>query len=483
MSISQKVISAVGWSAAVKIGFQLVTWAMTLLVIRILSPDDYGLMAITQIFISVLGGLANVGLADALIQREETPRPIVAAVFGLLLVVTLVTMTALFFAAYPLAGWYEDARLVPLIQISSLGLLFSTLCTMPRVYLTKSLRVRPIFVLEMSSGVMSSFIVIALAYLGYGVWSLMIGWLSSMFVRCIGFLWLTPEYFVWPSLDFGPVKPLLSYGYYRTLDYLTWVAYTSADALIIGRMLGTADLGRYAVAMNFAGMPLSKIAPIINSVAFPAFAMVQTNPSEARFYATKAMRMAATLAVPVFFGVSAIAPEIVDLVFGPKWAATEPMLAVLSLAVAFRAILLVVPNYLQGIGHARAGFWCTMAGLIIFVPAVYVGCHFGIMGACYAWLLGYPVMYAVNVWIAARWGGLDARKLLLIPLGPMLAGGVMIAAITLLRPYVMFESFEIARVVTLILAGAAVYTSVLGLAFRPLLTEILSLVRKPQAAA
>lgn len=483
MSISQKVISAVGWSAGLKIGFQLITWAMTLLVIRILAPADYGLMAITQIFIGLLGGLANVGLADALIQREETPKAVVAGVFGLLLVITLAMMAGLFFAAYPIADWYDDDRLIPLIQISSLGLLFGALCTMPRVYLTKSLRVRPMFILEMSSGVMSSFIVIALAYSGYGVWSLMIGWLSSTFVRCIGMLLLTPEYFVWPSLDFAPVKPLLSYGYYRTLDYLAWTGYTSADALIIGRMLGTADLGRYTVAMNFAGMPLAKMAPIINSVAFPAFAMVQTNPSEARFYATKAMRMAATLAVPVFFGVSAIAPEIVQLVFGPKWLAAEPMLAVLALAVAFRAILLVVPNYLQGIGQARAGFWCTAAGLLLFIPAFYIGCHFGIMGACYAWLIGYPMMYAINVWIAARWGGLDARELLMIPVAPMLAGGVMIGAITLLRPIVAFESFEIARVVSLIVAGAVVYTAVLGLAFRPLLTEILSLVRKPQAAS
>jgi teichuronic acid exporter len=477
VSVGQKVISAIGWSAGIKVAFQLVTWAMTLAVIRILSPNDYGLMAISQVFINVMLGFANLGLGDALVQRENTPRAVVASVFGLLILVSMALTVLLSLAAYPIASWYHDPRLVPLVQVASLGFLFSGLTTLPRVFLMKSLRIRPMFITEVSSGLIGSMAVIALAYTGHGVWSLMLGWLVSNVVRLIGLSVLAAEHYVWPSLDLGLVQPLISYGIFRMLEYLAYMAFTSADVLIIGRWLGPTDLGLYTVALNFAGMPVSKIAPIINSVAFPAFAMVQAQPAEARFYALKAMRLMATVSVPIFFGISAIAPEIVDVVFGPKWLAAEPMLAVLSPAMAFRAILLVIPNFLQGIGDARAGFWCTAAGVVIFPLAFLVGCHWGIRGVCYAWVLGYPVMFGFNAFIASRHGKLSVKAMLMIPPRPILAGAAMIAAVTALRPYLLPLSDEALRVPILIVAGAATYCAVMILAFRSQAMEMISLLR------
>jgi teichuronic acid exporter len=416
VSIGQRVVTSVSWSTGIKVGFQLVNWAMTLLVIRILTPDDYGLMAISQIFINVMVGFANLGLGDALVQRQDTPRPVIASVFGLLILMSSVLTVSLFGAAYPIAEWYHDPRLVPLIQVSSLGFLFNALTTLPRAYLTKSLRIRPMFIMEMSSGLIASVAIVVLAYTGHGVWSLLIGWLVRSIVQLIGFAILAAEYYTWPSLDLRLVRPLLSYSTFRTLEALAFVVFTSADLLIIGLWLNPADLGRYTVARNFAGMPLNKIAPIINSVAFPAFAMIQGQPAAARYYALKAMRLMASVSVPVFFGIAAIAPEIVDIVFGGKWRGAEPMLAVLALATIFRAILLVIPNYLQGIGDARAGFWCTATGVVIFPPAFIIGCHWGAIGVCYAWLLGSPIVYVINALIASWFGRLDFKVLLMTPL-------------------------------------------------------------------
>jgi teichuronic acid exporter len=484
VSVGQKVVSAVGWSAGIKVGFQLVTWAATLLVIRILSPDDYGLMAISQIIINAMVGFTNLGLGDALIQREEVPKPVIASVFGLLILLSVALTLLLSLAADPIASWYHDPRLAPLIRVSSLGFLFSGLTTIPRVFLTKSLRIRPMFVMELSSGVFAAVAVLVLAYTGFGVWSLMIGWLVGNVVRLLGFVVLATEYYMWPSLNLKLVRPLLSYGLYRTLDFLAWITFTSADVLIIGHWLSPADVGLYMVALNFAGMPLNKIAPIINSVAFPAFAIVQGQPAEARFYALKAIRLMATISVPIFFGICAVAPEIVDIVFGPKWLAAEPMLAVLSLAMTFRAILLVIPNYLQGIGDARAGFWCTATGAIIFPPAFIIACHWGIEGVCYAWLLGYPFVFGINALIASHYGNLNFKALLMTPLRPMLAGAAMVVAVTALRPYLLFNSYEAARAAILVAAGAVTYGAVLVLAFRPLVLEVIALlqIRRPRAA-
>jgi teichuronic acid exporter len=449
---------------------------MTLLVIRILSPDDYGLMAIAQVFINVMAGFANVGLGDALVQQQHTPKPVVASAFGVMILISVGLTVLLSLAAYPISVWYHDPRLALLIQVASLGFILNALMTLPRVYLTKNLLIRPMFILELSSGLVGSITVIVLAYAGNGVWALMLGSLTGSVVKLIGFAILTAEYYVWPTLNFKLVRPLWSYGAFRTLDYVTWVVFTSADTFILGKWLGPAELGLYTVALNFAGMPLSKIAPIINSVAFPAFAMMQQQPSDARFYAMKAMRMMSIFTVPVFFGISAIAPEIVSLVFGPKWTAAEPILAILSLAMTFRAILLVIPNFLQGIGNARAGFWCTATGALLFPPAFMIGCHWGVLGVCYAWLLGYPVMFAINALLASRHGGLDFKVTLTLPLKPMTAGAAMLVAIAITRAFLPHKASEIFQLTIFILVGAATYGAVIILAFRPLALEILSLL-------
>src|SRR5690348_1488476 len=102
MSLKQRIVAAVGWSTGIKLVFQLMTWAMTLLVIRILSPDDYGLMAVSQVFANFLLGFSALGLGDALIQRESTPKPIVASVFGMILLVSAAFTVLLALAAYPI---------------------------------------------------------------------------------------------------------------------------------------------------------------------------------------------------------------------------------------------------------------------------------------------------------------------------------------------------------------------------------------------
>jgi O-antigen/teichoic acid export membrane protein len=478
MSFKQRLLSALGWSVGIKLSFQMITWAMTLLVIRVLAPSDYGLMAITQVFTNFMLGFANLGLGDALVQRADVPRHTVASVFGMLLAISTLLTVSLCLTAWPIARWYGDARLAPLLQVASLGFIFNGLTTVPRMYLTKSLRVRPMFIMELSSGTIGAVTVAGLAFTGHGVWSLMLGGLTGNIAKLIGFAVLTAEYNVRPAWDLAAVRPLLGFGAYRTLDYLAFFVLGSADVLIVGRVLGASSLGLYTVVMNFACVPLTKVAPIVNSIAFPAFAMVQDQPAHARFYALKGLRLTAALAVPVFFGVAATAPEIVDVVFGAKWHAARPLLAILSLAITFRALLLVLPNYLQGMGEARAAFWCTAVSSLIIPPAVLLGTRWGITGACAAWLICYPFVYVLNGVIAAQRGNLPLGTVIGAPVRPFLAAVVMVIAVTELRPLLPTQLPELGRLLCLVAAGALVYGTVMALAFRDLMAELVRLVRR-----
>jgi len=483
MNLQRTIVSAFGWSVGIRLAFQIVNWGMTLVVIRMLSPDDYGLVAESQIFVNYLLGFGLLGLGDALVQQNDTPKEVVARVFGVLLLTSVALTVLLALAAYPIAGWYHEPRLAPLVQVISLGFLFNALTALPRAFLTKSLQVQSMLIIDLSSGFVGASIVVLLAYNGYGAWALVLGPLVSRVIALLGFVTLRREYYIWPRFDFVGLRPLLAFGIYRTFEYTVAVAYMSADVLIISRWLGPTELGVYAVALNFATVPLNRIAPIVNAIAFPAFAMVQGLPAEARFYALKALRMMATIAVPVFFGICATAPEVVDIVFGPKWGAAKSVLGVLALATTFRAILIIFPNYLQGIGDSQAGFWCTLPGAIIFPPAFFLGCQWGIEGVAYAWLLGYPVVFAINAFIAARRGGLDFSALMLAPMRPMVAGVIMMAAVTAARLVLPDGLPRIAYFAILVAVGAATYCAVLLSLFRTLAMEMLRVVYRTPSAA
>ncbi len=463
-----KLLSALGWSAALKIVFQALSWIMTLAVIRVLSPNDYGLMAISQAFMTFMLGFANLGLGDALMQRKDTPPLLVSYAFGLLLLVSVTLCVGLALAAYPIAAWYGDPRLVPLLQLSSLGFVFNATTMLPRTMLAKEMRMRPIFAADLSSGLLGAALTTVLAFTGHGVWSLILGWVASNVVKQVAFLFVAGQFYVWPRLNLGAVRGLLGFGAFTTLEYTAFMITTTADVLIVSRLLGAAEVGIYTVVLNFAALPLSKVAPIVNSIAFPAFAMVQGDRKEASYYVLKGVRMMAVLVVPVFFGIAAVAPEVVDIVFGPSWAAARPLLPILSL----RAMLILLPNYLMGIGDAKGAFWCTGTGTAIFPLAVLLGCVWGLEGACWAWLVCYPVVFAIEGLIASRRGGFEYWAIVGAPLQPIVAGAVMAGAVTAVRLLLPGTLPEMVRTALLVVTGAVVYPAMLLVAFRPLAAEL-----------
>jgi teichuronic acid exporter len=263
------------------------------------------------------------------------------------------------------------------------------------------------------------------------------------------------------------------------LEIMVWITYTSADVIIISHWLGSTAVGVYAVAMNFVTLPVNRFLPVINSVAFPAFAQIQDRPIEAQFYAVKALRLMATVSVPVFFGMCATAPEVVAVLLGPKWIVATTTVGILALATAFRAILFMFPNYLLGIGEARASFWCAVTGVVVFPPAFVIGSHWGIEGVAYSWLICYPAVFAINSLIASRRGGLDFTAVIVAPVGPIIAGSIMIAAVAAARLALPGAVPRIGDLIILIAVGAATYIIVLFGLFRRTATEVLRVVYGP----
>jgi teichuronic acid exporter len=476
-SLRRSVLRAVGWATGLRLIGQLANWAMTLATIRFLHPQDYGLMAVATAIYGFLQSLSYVGFADAIVQNRRIGEEDLRNVFGLILLVNAGCMLALCGLAYPAAWFYDEPRLVGLLQLSSLLFVAIALQAVPRATLEKRLDLRTVSRIDLVSNVAGGGLVLALAWAGAGVWSLLLGMLFTAFLRAAGLCAAAP-YLAHPRFSLGSIAEIIRFGGLRTAENVLWSFYASIDVFIIGKLLGADILGVYSVSRNIAALPVDKLAAVIKPTAFPAFARVQHDRLEALRYLQKATRLLAALCFPAFFGIAATAPHIVDVMLGPKWAAATTPLTILAIAMALRPIGLLIPSFLIGIGEIVASFNNTLFAAILYPVAFVIGSHWGLLGVCTAWLVAYPIQLLIlmrRVAIVTRtpiWS-------LLAPLAAPLAGALFM--------YAVVRGFEAAPLdnlgpwsglARLIAVGVAAYLVYAGLFMRPLLSEAVGLLRR-----
>ncbi len=476
-SLRRSVLRAVGWSTGLRLVGQMANWAMTLATVRFLHPQDYGLMAVTAAIYGFLQSLSYVGFADAIVQNRRIGEDTLRNVFGLILLVNAACLILLCALAYPAAWFYGEPRLVPLLQAASLTFIAIAAQAIPRAMLEKKLDLRTVSRIELVTNIIGGASVLALAWGGAGVWSLLLGMLLTAFLRSAGFCAAAP-YFPRPRFSVRNLSDILRFGGLRTAENVLWFFYANIDIFIIGKLLGSDILGIYSVSRNVAALPVEKFAIVVRPAAFPAFARVQHDRLEALGYLQKAMRILAFLSFPVFFGIAATSPQIVGVVLGPKWSQATTPLAILAIAMALRPIGLLVTPFLIGIGEIVASFKNTLFAAILYPVAFIVGSHWGLLGVCAAWLVAYPVQLFVLFRRTAIVTRTSIRALVEPLLPPLVGALLMYASVRLLDAALPAGAGAWSSLGWLIAGGVLTYFAYAALFLRPRIAEMAGLVRR-----
>lgn len=475
--LRSRVLNAVAWATATRMLGQLLNWAMTLAVIRFLQPSDYGLMALTTVVLGLFQSLSYVGLSDALVQSDHVSDEELRSVFGLILLINGGIVVVVCALAYPIAAFYHEPRLVPLLHAASLIFAFLAFMAIPRSRLEKALDLKRISRVEIISNLVGGGTVLGLALLGLGVWSLLLGMLAGTAFRMLGFQFLSPC-LLYPAFRFQTVSRIATFGGIRMIEQLAWVIYASADVFIIGRLLSPSELGEYSVARSLAELPIDKLSQVIKPVAFPAFALVQKDRTEALRYLLKAMRILGLTGFPVFFGISAIAPELGKILLGEQWLSVVQPLEILAIAMALRTVGLILPSFLQGIGQPRASLNNTLFGLILLPIAFAIGCHWGVIGVSISWLLAYPLQFYKMVRQIARILRAPVTYLIRPVVEPFFASVGMYLALAALREIIPRDQDPKMNAIILVIVGIACYVTAVVTFARPLVGEVVALVRR-----
>lgn len=427
--------------AAARFALQVVTWIVTLVVIRLLSPEDYGLMAIAGVFLGFFALINDVGLSAALVQRQKTDPALEARIFGAMILLNGALYGVVFLGAPLAALAFDEVALIDVLRFAALQLLLNPLITLPDAKLRRAMNFGAKSRIEFVAGLAGAVATLGLALGGYGVWALVYGSLILAGVRALMGV-LAVKGVPWPSFDMKGVGAALGFGSYVTADRLAWFLFSQADIMIAGRLLGKEAVGLYAVAMQIAALPMQKLSGLMNDVGFAAFARLQTDLVQLRAQTVQATRLVAFFAFPVFFGISAVAPEAVSVLLGEKWAGAEILIAAMCLIFPLRMAATVLSNALLGVGAARLTAMFGLVGLLIMPMAFYVGAQQGgIYGVALAWPLAYPLHFAIVAIVACRHLQLPLFDYLKTLATPCLFGGLMFGVVTVLRPLI-YQNIE-----------------------------------------
>lgn len=475
--LGRRAARGAAWQGVSYVLGKLVTLLATIVLARLLTPNDFGLVALALVFVTYLEVVIDLGASQALVYLPRERRTTDAA-FTLALLWAGVLVVVAVVAAPTVAGFFEEPRVASMFRVLALALIFGAAAQVPDALLRKELRFRRRMIALVSQTFTRGLISVLLAVMGLGPWAIVWGYLGGNVVWSV-IAWIlsgerpTPR--PW-RLERAVVRPLLSYGLPAAGNALLLGLIFNIDYLIVGERLGPTPLGLYTIAYRVPEMAVLQALWISSAVAFPVFSQVRGEPERLRRGYLTSVRLQATYGAAMGAGLAASAPLLVPAVFGSQWTGSIVPLQALSIYAAARALGMGPVDLCNGIGRPGLGVGLSLVRLATVVPVLLVATRWGVDGVAWAHA-GAGIVLALFMQAVAS-------RLLRIPiprfaeaLVPALVAGLATAGGVLLARLVL-PGGDLVRLAGAAVAGAGAGLAGLWLADRTFLVEVAGLLRR-----
>lgn len=334
---STSIVNNFFWRFAERCGAQIVTFIVSVVLARILAPEDYGQIALITVFTTIMQVFVDSGLGTALIQKKDADDLDFSSVFYFNFVVCLALYAIMFMAAPIIANFYKDLSLTPIIRIISLTIVISGVKGIQQSYVSRNMLFKRFFYATLGGTVFSAFLGIGLAYAGFGVWAIVAQQLSNTTIDTL-ILWMTVKWRPKRMFSWERLKSLLSFGWKMLASSLLDTVYNNIRSLIIGKMYSSADLAYYNQGDKFPYVIANNINTSIDSVLLPTMAGVQDDSSRVKAMTRRAIKTSTYIMAPLMMGLAFCAEPIVRLVLTDKWLACVPFLHIFCITYMFYPI-------------------------------------------------------------------------------------------------------------------------------------------------
>jgi O-antigen/teichoic acid export membrane protein len=450
--------SGVAWYAAMRWVAQAAAWVSTILVARLLSVADVGIVGIASLFVAFSTYITENGLARVLVVQRIREERLVRQLHGACIAAGTTASLLLALASPLIARFYRDERLVLLLSVLSVAFLLGGLNAVPNARLQQRLVYRQLATNDLVRSLAQTATVLGLALAGARYWAPAAGILVAGVVSVLlsaRLAWVRPAWPTWRELA-TPVR----YAGHLIAGSLLWYAYSNADFAVVGRALDVTALGLYQFAWNIAQLPGEKITNVLQAVAGPLFGSVGDDRVALRRYVLVVTESLAFVVLPVLVGFALVAGDAIPLVFGAKWRDSVRPLQILVLYALSQNLMVLLNLALASVGLARLGSMTGLLFIAVLPPAFWIAARSGgIAAVAMVWVLFQPVMFGIPLWHARRAFALGFRDYAAALAGPVVASSVMALGVWGVSRSLV-SSPGVARLSAMVGTGALLYAAV-----------------------
>ena len=397
MESKQSVFSNLIWRFAERCGAQLVTFIVSIVLARILTPEDYGQVALITVFTTIMQVFVDSGLGTALIQKKNADDLDFSSVFYFNFVVCLVLYVIMFLAAPFIARFYNDSSLILIVRVISLTIVISGVKGIQQSYVSRNMLFKRFFYATLVGTVFSAFLGVAMAYTGFGVWAIVGQQLSNTAIDTL-VLWLTVKWRPKKMFSWERLKGLLSFGWKLLASSLLDTVYNNLRSLIIGKMYSSSDLAYYDQGRKIPNIMVTNINVSIDSVLLPTMSSAQDDSKYVKAMTRRAIMTSTYIYTYIYLGLAFCAEPIVHFVLTDKWLLCVPFMQIFCITYMFYPIHTANLNAVKAMGRSDLFLKLEIAKKVVGIVLLLSTMWFGVMAMAYSLLLSSVLSQLINSW-------------------------------------------------------------------------------------
>ncbi|MCH5187311.1 MAG: lipopolysaccharide biosynthesis protein [Oscillospiraceae bacterium] len=383
MDTPKKVIFNLIWRYAERCGAQLIQFVVSIVLARLLTPSDYGLVGLITVFIAIANVFAQSGLGQALVQRKNADDTDFSTVFYYSIGFSIILYVILFFSAPFIAGFYNEPLLTAVIRVLGLVVVIGAVNSVQQAYVQKTMQFKRFFWATLGGTLVSAVVGIAMAYKGLGVWALVAQQLTNQCIDTI-VLWLTVKWRPIWAFSITRMKQLFSYGWKLLCSSLLDTAYNNIYSLVIGKFYSSSDLGYYNRGKQFPMLIIQNINSAIDSVLFPVLSEAQNEKERLKAMTRRAIVTSTFLIFPAMAGLAAVAKPLTVILLTEKWLPAVPFIQFCCFTYAFWPVHTANLQAIKAIGRSDIFLKLEIIKKVIGITTLIVTLPFGL----YAMMIG-----------------------------------------------------------------------------------------------
>lgn len=400
-SLKNKTIKGVGWSAADALLGQGVTFIVGLVLARLLSPDEYGLIGICLIFTTVLNGIVDSGFSNALIRKKEVTDEDYNTMFTTNMAISIVLYVLLFISAPLVSDFFHRIELTALVRVTGLILFLNALSITQVTILTKNIDFKTKTKASLVSAIISGVIGIAMAFMGYGVWSLVAQQLSKQLLYTLC-LWVLNKW--WPKFTFynDSFKYMWGFGWKLLASGILNNVWNQLYQVVIGRCYTSSTLGHYTRANECASIFSSNLTTIIQRVTFPVLSELQDDKKKLLVSYRKLIKVSMFVTVICMFALGAMAEPMIYSLIGPQWHQAATFLPFICITMSLYPLHAINLNMLQVQGRSDLFLYLEIVKKIITLIPIFIGAFVGVYWMLCASIFTGFIAFLLNSWFTGK---------------------------------------------------------------------------------